>query len=245
MRVAAILVPTLALAACNISADAREGDEGAAGPSVQRSFEVGSFDAISLEGPYDVVVRVGPAASVRAEGDAKEIGRMEIKVRNGELEIGRERGSGWMMGFRRRRAPVTVYVTAPALRAAQIAGSGDMTIDKVEGRSFEADIAGSGDMKIASLRVEEARFDIAGSGDIAAAGTAREAHVSVAGSGNVDLAGLEAQDAQVEIVGSGDVRTRAMATADVSITGSGDVFVSGPAKCSVSKMGSGEVHCES
>lgn len=242
MRVAALLLTTLALAACTF-AGAQEGEDEPAGPSVQRSFEVGSFEAVSLAGPYEVVVTVGPAASVRAEGDANEIERMEVRVSNGELEIGRERRAGWMTGWRRNRAPVTVYVTAPALRAAQIAGSGNMSIDKVEGRSFEADIAGSGDMKIAALRVEQARFEIAGSGDIVAAGAAREVAVSVAGSGDVNLDGLETENARVEVVGSGDVRTRAMATADVSIMGSGDVFVRGPAKCTVSKMGSGELRC--
>lgn len=243
MRRLIILISTLAIAACTF-ADAQEGERSSGGRTGTREFNVGSFDAVSLAGAYDVVVTVGPAASVRAEGDAEELERMEIEVEGGDLRIGRKRGERWTFGWKRPSKPVTVYVSAPSLRAADIAGSGNMTIDKVEGRSFSAGIAGSGDMRIALLRVEEARFDVAGSGDISAVGAAREARVSVAGSGDVNLDGFETRTSRVDIVGSGDVRTRTMETADVSIMGSGDVIVLGPAKCSVSKMGSGEVRCQ-
>lgn len=236
------LIATLALAACTFVADAQEG--GRSGRSAQRTFDVGAFDAVSLAGAYDVEVRVGPAASVRAEGDEDELDRMEVIVRDGELRIGRRRGDRRGFSWRGDHGPVTVYVTVPTLRAASIAGAGDMSIDRVEGGAFAAQIAGAGDMRIASLRVERANFEIAGSGDLYAAGTAGEAKVSVAGSGDVDIGALESRDARIAIVGSGDVRTRALRTAQVSIMGSGDVTVRGPAKCSVSKLGSGEVRCE-
>lgn len=243
MRAAAILISTLVLMACNMSADAQEGEEGRrSGRTAQRSFDVGRFDTVSLGGAYDVVVTVGPDSSVRAEGDADEIERMEVKVEDGDLHIGRRKSEGWSVGWR-RHGRVTVYVTTPALRAAAIGGSGDMKIDKVEGREFAASIGGSGDMRIETLRVNEASFSIAGSGGITAAGSAGSTEVSVAGSGNVNVEGLESRTADISIVGSGDVRARAMDTADISIMGSGDVIMAGTARCEVSKMGSGDVRC--
>ncbi|HEV2747834.1 MAG TPA: head GIN domain-containing protein [Allosphingosinicella sp.] len=242
MRSALILISTLALAAACNMADAQHGADEPAEPSSRQSFDVGSFDSVSLGGPYNVIVRVGPAASVRAEGDAEEIGKMEVVVENGDLEIRRRKGERFTLGFRRNR-PVTVYVTTPALRAAAIGGSGDMRIDRVEGREFAASIGGSGDMTIDSLRVGEASFSVAGSGAIRAAGTADRSSVSIAGSGDVVVDALKSRMASVSIVGSGDVRMNAAETAEVSIMGSGDVSVTGGAKCSVSKMGSGNVRC--
>ena len=240
----AAAVSALALAACNMAADAQEGDGPEGGREMaQRSYQVGSFDSLSLGGHHNVVVTVGPAVSVRAEGEAREIDRLEIKVEDGNLEIGTKREKGWRPGWRNRK-PVTVYVTVPALQAAAIGGSGDMKIDRVEGDSFKAAIGGSGDMSIEQLRVGEAAFSVAGSGAIRAVGTAGKADVSIAGSGDVDVGQLESRVASVSIVGSGDVNARAMETASVSIMGSGDVSISGPAKCSISKMGSGDVRCE-
>jgi hypothetical protein len=243
MKGALITVGVLLLAACNMSADAQHGESGkGGGKTSQRSYQVGSFDRVSLAGSTNVVVSVGAAPSVRAEGDSELLERLEVKVENGELIIGTRKGK-WSMGFNHDRAAVTVYVTAPALAAASISGSGDMKIDKVEGGKFTASIGGSGDLDIASLRVGAAAFSIAGSGGIRGAGTAETATISVAGSGDVRLEGLEARRASVSVVGSGDVRAKAMETAEISVTGSGDVELAGTAKCTVNKVGSGDVRC--
>lgn len=238
MRAALILAATGLLGACNMSANAEGGDQ-SAGPATQRSFDLAGFDSVSLAGPHDVIVRVGGAHSVRAEGGSAVLDRLEMKVDGSNLEIGTKRGN-WSF----RNAPkTTIFVTMPAIRAAAIAGSGDMRIDRAEGQDFSAAIGGSGDIEVAALRVQEGNFSIAGSGNIRASGSAGRSKVSIAGSGDVDVSGVEARSADVSIVGSGNVRARAMEKADVSIMGSGDVDISGPAKCSVNKMGSGGVRC--
>lgn len=243
MHAPLILLAGLALAGCNM-ADAREGEEAvASGSGTKRSFDVAAFDSVSLGGQHNVIVSVGPAPSVRAEGDPKALDRLEIKVRDGDLHIGQKDDRNFSLRLRRDRPALTVYVTAPALKAAAIGGSGDMTIDKVEGKSFDAAIGGSGNLQVGTLQVEQASFSIGGSGSMRAAGSAGEADISIAGSGDVDLTALEARSADISVAGSGNVRLRATESADVSVVGSGDVAVDGPAKCSVSKMGSGDVRC--
>lgn len=242
MRSMMILVSTLALAACNMSADARD-DHGGSGKVTQQNFTVGDFDGVALAGSPDVIVTVGPAASVRAEGDSDYIENLDIRVEDGTLKIGTKRDSKWHMGWSHGRAPVTIHVTTPRLASAAVAGSGDMKIDRVEGESFKGTIAGSGDLEIAALKVSLADFSVAGSGGVRAAGTAGTASASVAGSGDIDLGGVQARQASVSIVGSGDVSAHASESANVSIMGSGDVHMAGGAKCSVSKRGSGDVYC--
>ena len=238
MRAALILAATCFIGACNMSANAEGGDRNA-GPVTQRSFNLAGFDSVSLAGPHDVVIKVGGAHSVRAEGGSAVLDRLEMKIEGRNLEIGTKRGN-WSF----RNAPkTTIYITMPAIRAAAIAGSGDMKIDRAEGQDFAASIGGSGNIEVAALRVGEANFSIAGSGDIRAKGTSGRSKVSIAGSGDVDASSLESRSADVSIVGSGNVRARAMETADVSIMGSGDVDISGSAKCSVHKMGSGGARC--
>lgn len=242
MRAALPLTAALLLGACNMHADARE-DSGNH-QNIRRNFPVGDFQKIALAGSPDVVVTVGGAPSVRAEGDQALIDRLLITVQNGELVIGSKRDQSWSwnLGSHQNRS-VTIYVTAPSLAAASISGSGDMKIDKIAGNDFSGSVVGSGDLSLASLQVAQARFSTTGSGDISAAGKAQQATISVAGSGGLAAGGLEIANATVSIVGSGDVTAHATQTADVSIMGSGDVNLSGTAKCSIHKMGSGDVHC--
>jgi hypothetical protein len=235
-----LAIGPIAILAAACSAGAREGDEQPSGAQGQRNFEVGAFQSVSLEGSHDVIVTVGGAPSVRAEGDAEALQRLDVRVENGALKIGTRRGGGW---FSHDHGHVTVHVTAPALSGASIGGSGDMRIDRVQAPRFAASIGGSGDMEIGALRARQASFSIAGSGGIRAAGQADEADISIAGSGSVSGESLQTRRADVSIVGSGDVSLRASEAVDASIMGSGDVNVTGTARCNVSRLGSGDVHC--
>jgi hypothetical protein len=238
MRAAIILGSILVLAACNNSAEA-QGSEGG-GEKVRRDFQVGAFDRVSLGGSQRVVVAVGGAPSVRAEGDARTVERLEIKVENGELKIGMRPGN-WTSFT--SRGQTTIYVTAPRLAGASLGGSGEIRIDKVENQSFDASVAGSGEIEIGRIAVREANLSVAGSGTLSAAGQAGNAKLSMTGSGDIAAAGLESRTANVALVGSGDVKARVMETAQVAITGSGDVVIEGPARCTLSKRGSGDLRC--
>lgn len=233
----AILIAVLALGACSMG----EASE-SSGQRGSRDFPVGAFDKISLTGSSNVVVTVGGAPSVRAEGDSALLEKLEIKVENGVLRIGYKKGN-WSFGWRKDHGPVTVHVSAPSLTGAEVAGSGDMKIDKVAGGDFAGEIAGSGEIELASLSARNASFSIAGSGGVTASGTAETADYEIAGSGDVRAAGLQVKRAKVSIAGSGNVEARAVETANIEIMGSGDVVITGGAKCSVNKMGSGDVRC--
>lgn len=239
MRLAAILMSSLAVAACNMGASAQE----SGGEAVQRSYQLSGFDAVGAGGAQDVIVSVGGQHSVRAEGDPEVLDRLDIRVENGTLKIGNRKGSDWSALFKQGRGKTRIFVTMPAIRAASIAGAGDMRIDRVRGDRFEASIAGAGDMDIGDMQVGRAEFSIAGAGDIRANGTAQHTSASVAGAGDIDIGGLHARTASVSLTGMGDVRIHATETADISLVGAGDVEVGGSPRCNVSKRGAGEVRC--
>jgi len=231
---AILFLSTIALAAC--SADAAPSHGG----STSRTYDVGSFDAVSLEGRHDVIVKVGAPASVRAEGDANALDQLKISVDNGSLKV-EEKKHGWNWGSNKGHA--TIYVTVPALKAAALGGSGNIRIDHVDGRDFSASVGGSGNIDLATMQVGKADFSLAGSGNIKAAGKASNASISIAGSGNVNAGNVETRTASISIMGSGNANIRALDKADVVLMGSGGANVTGSAKCSLSKMGSGSLRC--
>jgi hypothetical protein len=227
----------LAAAGCHRSADAEERDSG---PKVDRTYQVASFSKIEVAGPYAVKVVTGGATAVSARGGENLLNETEVVVDGDTLEIRPKKHKGFKWGWSNGSAEFTVNVAA--LRAAAIAGSGGITVDKVAG-DFEGDIAGSGDLRLPAVNGGKIKIGVAGSGEVHAAGTADSIEISIAGSGDVDAKGLAARTADVSIAGSGNVAANASETADVSIMGSGDVDLTGGAKCSISKAGSGNVHC--
>ena len=241
MRILFLTAALAMTAACNAGAQSGSpgGGESAANRT-SRSFQVAGFDRMNLAGSPNVVVAVGGQPSVRAEGDAADLERLEIIVVDGELRIGMRPGSSGWFGSHRS---ITVHVTVPGLRAAAISGSGDIAVDRVQGQAFTATVGGSGDLDVRELRVAEASFALTGSGGIRAVGGAQRASLSLNGSGDLSLAGFEAGEATVALIGSGDVALRATGTAQLRLTGSGDIAIAGGARCTVSRTGSGDVTC--
>lgn len=234
--IAAMLIgAAAALGACH-TADREE----AAGPTVTKDYKVGDFKEIESAGSYDVTVKTGSAPSVRAEGPENMLAKLRIEVKGDKLQISPYKSRNFHWG---RSGKITIAITVPELRAASMAGSGNMTVDKISGDSFEGNIAGSGDLDLPSVNVKHAEFSIAGSGTATIAGKAESAEYSIAGSGDLDGANLETKDATVNVAGSGNIRAKATGTVSGAVMGSGNVTITGGAKCDVKKMGSGSITC--
>jgi len=235
--IAAVLIA----ASAATSACGHDRDENA-GPMVSRAFQVGNFTELEASGPFDVTVRTGAQPGVQVRGNQALIEKMVVEVRGNKLVIRPEEHHGWFhWGSTHGKAEIAV--TVPQLRAASLAGAGGISIDKVQGDSFDGDIAGSGDLSIQSLDVGKLKVSIAGAGSVTGTGKAGSADYDIAGAGDVDAERITVEDLTVSIAGSGNVRAHATRAAKVDIMGSGDVEVKGGAKCSVSKMGSGDVRC--
>lgn len=238
-----ILFAMLPLVACSghgVGHDDNAAGGPASGSGTARTYGVSGFTGIELRGSDDAEVRVGGAFSVRAQGPADMLDDLRIEKDGDTLKIGRKSNHfGWGGGGR----DVKVFVTMPKIASAAIAGSGDMTIDRVDGPSFGGDVSGSGELSIGQMAVDSVDLSVAGSGNIAASGTAQRVSLSIAGSGDIDAGRLVANAAEVSTTGSGDIKATVNGRAKVSMMGSGDVDLGGGATCDISKMGSGEVTC--
>ena len=234
------LLFTLPLIACSANAAGTDETAEARGTGPSRDYAMSGFSAVELHGSDDVEVRVGPAFSVRAQGPAEELDRLQITRSGDSLRIGRKRTTGmnWSGG-----EGVKVFVTMPSLAGASVSGSGDMTVDRVEGDRFSGTVAGSGSLAVGAMRADDVSLSIAGSGDLIGAGTARTLKMEIAGSGDIDARQLTASEARVSIAGSGNARAAVNGPARISIAGSGDVELGGSPRCTTSKVGSGEVRC--
>jgi Putative auto-transporter adhesin, head GIN domain len=239
MRNALLALPLFVLAACSAGQSASR----SAGPAGARSFSVGNFDAVSLDGSDDVRVVRGAATSVVASGAPDVLDKLDIRVEGSTLKVSRKR-QGWGMHWA-RDGGAKIVVTVPTLNGATVAGSGNMTVDRADGQAFDASVAGSGSLQLASLTLRRAKLSVAGSGELIAVGSTDVGDLSLSGSGDLNAAQLASRRSDISVTGSGNARAAASESAAISLAGSGDATVTGTTKCTVSKVGSGEAHCGS
>jgi len=247
MKKIVFLAPLLALAACEGSIVDAVGDAASsAGSSFSDGAAIGSdasnpgaFEGVTLAGPDDVVFTTADDFSIRAEGDSDAVEQLRYSISGDQIKIGRD-GDDKFWGD---AGKATIYISAPSLKSAKLAGSGDMEVDAMTADSAELSIAGSGNIRVAKIDATALTSKIAGSGNLVLAGTAGSIDVSIAGSGDISGKDLNAERASISVAGSGDVELSSDGSVDAKVMGSGDVRIHGNAKCKSRAMGSGDISC--
>jgi hypothetical protein len=199
------------------------------------------FDGITLAGPDDVVVTPGTAFSVTLDGDRNAARYMNLYVRGGVLHVERREHDGWWGPG----GSMKVRVTMPGLTRVWLAGSGDISVDKVDAKAFAAMLQGSGSIDLKNVTSDSVRLTLQGSGDAALSGNTKSLALSLSGSGHVVADKLDARSADIAVTGSGGVRAHAEDTARLMVNGSGFAHVTGTTRCEINRSGSGEADCTS
>ena len=247
MKKIVFLAPLLMLAACEGSIAEAVGDAASTAGSSSFSDGIpigssasnpGEFVGVTLAGPDNIVFTTGEF-SIRAEGDADAVEQLRYKISGDQIKIGRE-NSRFTVGDSKR---ATIYLSAPSLKSAKLAGSGNLDVDAMTTESTKLSIAGSGDIRVARISTASLDSKIAGSGNLSLAGTADSIDISIAGSGDVSGKDMKADTARISIAGSGDVELSSDGSVNAKVMGSGDVRIHGNATCKSRAMGSGDITC--
>lgn len=208
-----------------------------------RGYPVSGFARLKVEGPFEVSVHTGPAASVKARGPDAGIKRLVVESRGSTLVISTEKGWHWPSMNWGKNETIHIDVTVPMLEAAELVGSGDVIIDRIRTAAFSAKVTGSGDLSIARLDTRRLSAIVTGSGDLTVAGHTGRADASVTGSGDIRGTALSVDQLTASVTGSGDLNIGPTKEAKARVMGSGDISIAGHPRCTTSKLGSGDIRC--
>lgn len=213
-------VALLAVLACNFVVAAPGKHIKGNGVKVEKSFDTAPFDAVRLNGSFDVVFSQGPQKIVLA-ADENLIDIFEIEVKDGILNVGVKRGYGYSS-----KGKTVVTVSSPELNSVKVNGSGDFKVRKVlDSDALSLSINGSGDIEADKVECKNLSCNINGSGDIEVdALSAASADVKINGSGDVALVCREVREVTATVNGSGDVDLYGnIVSVSSNVRGSGEV----------------------
>lgn len=213
-----------------------------AAPAVARDRTVmlTGFDRIRVDGPYDVAVTTGRGASGRISGDDRALDGVSLRV-EGRTLIVTAGVNGWGGYPGDPRGAVKVAVTTPMLRAAHVAGGGQLKIDRMRSQRVDLSVSGAGSLAVEAVEADQLDAALNGTGALAVSGTSGRARFLNSGTGSIAAGGLIARDLVVHSQSAGTGSYAARYTADISATGIGPVAVTGSARCTV--RGPGPVSC--
>jgi hypothetical protein len=172
----------------------------AAGETERRTYDVGDFHSLSIDGVADVELEVGPECFVEVETDVNFIDYVRVRERNGVLILDQNNDfpnvSSDTVHFRFR-------ITMPELRRVEIDGVG-----AIEGRG---------------VAEEWLRIRADGVADLELKGEVEALDVEVDGVGDLDLRRLTAAEAKVRVDGVGNVTVTVTDLLDAAVDGMGEI----------------------
>lgn len=206
------------------------------GPTVTKTLNVSSFDAVKLMFSGDVYLKQGSSQSVTVEGQQNIIDNIETAVSNNLWKIKFDKPV-------RDYKDLKIYITVPTLTAATVSGSGDIYGESKFNNlgGLLLGISGSGNIQM-DFDAKDVKSQISGSGDMRLAGKANALEIKVSGSGDINAARLQTEKCSVKISGSGDAKVDVQEALMVSISGSGDVYYKGRPRIQTKISGSGDIN---
>jgi len=200
----------------------------AASAPAERSFIVGSFDRLRVDGPFDVTVVTGsPNAS--AAGEQRALDQISIRADGSTLFVGRG-----ALGTGEQVTPAKVTISVPALHAVLLNGAGRIRIAEMRGNRVDVTLNGAGTVDVGRVEADEAIVSLTGTGALTLGGKAGRARLRSYGAGSIDAGSFTANEAVLASQSSGEMRVGVRYTAQISAMGAGGVAVVGAPECRVS-----------
>ena len=204
----------------------------------RRDAVVGAnIDGIDINGPLQVEVRVGQAASLQVEGDSNLLPLLRTDASGGSLRV-------WVEGSVRTANPLRVVYTTAQLRQIHSNGSGRLSVSGLNGAPLVLDQNGSRSVKLAG-NVSRLEVRLNGSGSIDAAGLQSGSTLaSLNGSGRLNLGQLRGDSLSLDLHGSGGVNASgSVRSMIVRLYGSGSADLAGltSESAELSTHGSGSI----
>ncbi|MGN6375694.1 MAG: head GIN domain-containing protein [Sphingomonas sp.] len=207
-----------------------------------RTFTIGSFERLRVNGPFAVTVTTGQPPSGSATGSLDAVQGITLEVDGDTLVISMG-ARNWTSDAGQAITPPTITVSTPSLKSAAINSGALVSIDAVKGQIVSLTLNGSGTLTVGKVTADQFAATIVGTGAMTLAGTAGKGRFIVSGPGSFDADKLIVGDLTARSDGSGEMHLAARYTASVTTTGLGPVTVAGSPSCTVRAIAGGPVQC--
>lgn len=208
----------------------------AAAPAPERSFMVGSFERLRVDGPFEVEVVTGPPRAV-ASGEKGALDQVAVQVHGDTVVVSR----GALSDANMSGALPRIRLSAPTLRGVTLNGGARVRVAALRGGRVDVILVGAGSLDVAAIKADDLNASLTGTGAMTLSGNTARATLRNSGAGSIEAAALTAGDARLSSDSSGNIRLNVRYTAQASAMGSGGITITGKPECTL--RGPGPMQC--
>lgn len=192
--------------------------------SATHTYDVGSFDSISVAAGVEVEIQVGSARSIVAETDAAGFDDLQITVSGSELHIGRPNRSWYASG---RRPRYQVRVGVPELRSLKGSSGAEVRVAGPVRGNFSVSASSGSEVTVAGLQGGNVKAKASSGADMTIAGRCASLEADGSSGADIDAEKLSCDLVKVDASSGSDVSVAATRNFEGQASSGADVRVDG------------------
>lgn len=209
--------------------------------AAERSFLVGSFEDLIVEGDIQVTLETGLPPSAKATGDKTRLSNLKV-VRQGKVLRIR------MQGLSANRAvgePIRLALTGRNIKKLILQGNGLIKASALDMSMVRVEIRGSGEIEIGKLKTDRFVALLVGSGKLGlSTGNARDAEITIDGSPTIAASNLAVEKLRLQQNGPAMTHFQVNDIAEITNSGSGNITIDGKGSCLIRQAGGATINCK-
>lgn len=208
--------------------------------AAERSFLVGNYQDVIVEGDIQVTLTTGLAPSAKASGDQTRLNALKIERQDRTLRI-RMQG---LAPTKVKGEPLKVVLTGRDIRKLVMNGNGKIAATAITLPDLRIEIRGSGEIEVASITTERLVTLLIGSGKLTlGAGAIENGDVVIDGAPVVTAQGVAMKKLKLTQSGPANIHFNVSDRVDITNSGAGTIAIDGKATCFVREAGSATINC--
>jgi hypothetical protein len=209
--------------------------------AAERSFLVGSFDELIVEGDMQVSLATGKPPSGKATGDKDRLNALKIDRQGKTVRI-------YMTGLNANRAlgePLKIELSGRDIRKLIMRGNGKISATDMLVSRLQIEIRGSGAIDIANVKNDRIDGLLVGSGKLnIGKGTVLDTEFLIDGAPTIAAAGATTDKLRLQQNGPANTHFTVKRSAEITNSGSGSITIDGDATCFVRRAGGASIKCK-
>jgi phage shock protein PspC (stress-responsive transcriptional regulator) len=188
------------------------------------NLELKDFTKVDASGYMELFITQGLNYSVKLNGRERDVENMKVAVKGNTLEISPKMS---LLNWRSdRKKKVTVLITMPELKYADVSGAIKANFSGFNTDRFELDLAGASTVDL-DMDVKDLDIDVAGASTLKIKGKGDKLKLQVAGASKIDAFDFLANEVDVDAVGASKVNISAEKYLKADATGASNIIYKG------------------
>jgi hypothetical protein len=213
--------------------------------AAQKSYLVGNFEELVVEGDMQVIVDNARNPSAKASGDRDILDALKIERFGTTVRVRIQDYEG-KTNIKPRTLPLIVNLGSRGVGRISVDGSASVSINKIAapGATATLKLSGPGSISVGNMESDRLSISIAGSGSINIdGGKARIGRFGIDGNATLKAPLVTLQQAQISQAGNANTHLLVTDSIEISNSGAGAIRIDGKSTCFIKQAGAARISC--